>query len=231
MLVDARMILAQGGRPWLIMLMDTSQSRLALNGIDARPVAWLQQQWETLTQHETPAAIKVGAVANPEQATWLARRLRDFGGPVVLDPVLQSSTGGRLASPEALQELTSLATILTPNRQEAAALFDIDPHQPRWTSSCTTPVLVTGTDHAADQEESTITHHLLTATGQHAFHVARQPGGYRGTGCLLASALSCALAAGQDLVPACEFALQTVSRWIEAAQHFDDGIHLPQEPR
>jgi hypothetical protein len=85
------------------------------------------------------------------------------------------------------------------------------------------------------------------------------PGRYRGSGCLLATALACILtdtlacapgteskpsSTTQDLawdlawdVPTaahlkrdCTLALASVTAWLESAWHFEDGVHLPQCP-
>jgi hydroxymethylpyrimidine/phosphomethylpyrimidine kinase len=71
-----------------------------------------------------PAAVKIGMVPDAAHAAAIIDGLRNFGGPVVVDPVLASSRGGALflGSTEELLPLLRRATLVTPNAPEASAL-------------------------------------------------------------------------------------------------------------
>jgi hydroxymethylpyrimidine/phosphomethylpyrimidine kinase len=71
-----------------------------------------------------PGAVKIGMAVGPATAAALIEGLGDYAGPVVVDPVLQSSRGGPLWAGAARELLPLLrrATVATPNAGEAAAL-------------------------------------------------------------------------------------------------------------
>ncbi|AKO27317.1 MULTISPECIES: bifunctional hydroxymethylpyrimidine kinase/phosphomethylpyrimidine kinase [Brucella] len=74
------------------------------------------------------AAVKIGMVSVPETIEAIAHGLAHFSGPIVLDPVMVAKSGDRLLSETAIsslrKKLLPLATLLTPNRPEAACLID-----------------------------------------------------------------------------------------------------------
>jgi hydroxymethylpyrimidine/phosphomethylpyrimidine kinase len=70
-----------------------------------------------------PLAIKLGLVPD-ELAAVVAELVTNTGAPVVLDPVLRASDGGSLgATARGLAPLLAVATLVTPNRDEALALL------------------------------------------------------------------------------------------------------------
>ncbi|PYK57855.1 MAG: bifunctional hydroxymethylpyrimidine kinase/phosphomethylpyrimidine kinase [Verrucomicrobia bacterium] len=74
------------------------------------------------------AGIKTGLLCNAEIVAQVVRSLRKVKGcRVVVDPVIVATTGDALLAPEAIEiyerELFPLATLLTPNLDEAARLL------------------------------------------------------------------------------------------------------------
>ncbi len=73
-----------------------------------------------------PAAVKTGALGNAEIIRAVAGVLRETRLPLVVDPVMISKHGAPLIAEEArgvmLEVLLPLATLVTPNLPEAAAL-------------------------------------------------------------------------------------------------------------
>lgn len=230
-LADARMVSWLGGHPSALVSVQTVQNRISHRSSEAEPLPRLQAQWDALEATAPKiAAVKIGALANPAQARWLAGRLADLDCPIVLDPVISSSAGTALSAPLALKELAPLASIITPNRAEALQLFGCDRAAPVWSTDCPAPLLITGTDQAQHEGHPHIVHRLLTSDGLLDLPTPLYSGRYRGSGCLLASALACQLAAGRPLPEACRSALDAVEAWLQAAWLFDDGIHLPRAP-
>jgi hydroxymethylpyrimidine/phosphomethylpyrimidine kinase len=70
--------------------------------------------------------IKIGMVGTAAIARTIARKLQDFDGEVIYDPVILATTGQQLMAPEDLEsvraELLALATVLTPNLPELEVL-------------------------------------------------------------------------------------------------------------
>ncbi len=69
-------------------------------------------------------AVKLGAFPNVETAEVVASEVKGFEGPVVMDPVVEATAGGRLCTdPEdALGTLLDVADVVTPNAEELSLL-------------------------------------------------------------------------------------------------------------
>ena len=76
-------------------------------------------------------AIKTGMLYSPQIVSVLAAELYEWKLPLVVDPVMIATAGSPLMMQEAIEvyeaELMPLATLLTPNLDEAAALLGSSP--------------------------------------------------------------------------------------------------------
>jgi hydroxymethylpyrimidine/phosphomethylpyrimidine kinase len=132
-------------------------------------------------------AVKVGMVATPTLAAAIATALEALESPLVVDPIWRSSTGTVLfrGSPSGLAPLLAMATVITPNRSEAAWLLE-GGSPAAWCAQVGTAMLLT------NGGEDT----LFLPDGQvHPIHAEPTPGADpAGTGCTLSSALAAHLA-------------------------------------
>lgn len=176
------------------------------------------------------AAAKTGMLGGREQVMAVVEVWKKFGHgriPLVVDPVMVATSGGRLLENDAVrtlvEELLPLATLITPNMDEAAVLWDKPVTDPVEMESCAqelsarfgTAVLVKGghlSGAAADV--------LCDATGTITWHTAERTEGVHthGTGCTYSAAIATGLAHGLDLNEAVAQAKAFVSQAI--AQHF-----------
>ncbi len=129
---DLRAIEALGGHACTVVAAVTAQNSVAVQRIDAVSPATLDAQLAALAQDMPPAAIKTGMLGSAENllvlVAWIKRlRAQQPHLPVIVDPVLRSSTGTALADDSLVlayrTHLLPLATLVTPNRAEAAALL------------------------------------------------------------------------------------------------------------
>ena len=161
------------------------------------------------------AAIKTGLLPGSAAIRAIAAVLRRHPRlPLVVDPVLGSTSGTRFLTPAALRELlrglAPLATILTPNRPEAeamsrrrlrtAAQVEAAARQLARNSGCA--VLIKG-GHAPGRICRDC---LSTSDGRVRWfrspRVATR--NTHGTGCVLSAAIACELARGQGIAAAVE---------------------------
>ncbi|MFC4075824.1 bifunctional hydroxymethylpyrimidine kinase/phosphomethylpyrimidine kinase [Salinithrix halophila] len=76
-------------------------------------------------------SVKTGMLYSGELVRLVARKVKELALPnLVVDPVIITKNGGRLMKPDALdamrEELLPLATVVTPNLPEAAALAEME---------------------------------------------------------------------------------------------------------
>ena len=86
----------------------------------------LQNQLETIISDFKIDGIKIGMVYNSEIIKTLYQNLKKLKVPIIVDPVIKSTTGGMLIKKSAIRDfkkfIIPLATIITPNRFEAEIL-------------------------------------------------------------------------------------------------------------
>jgi hydroxymethylpyrimidine kinase / phosphomethylpyrimidine kinase / thiamine-phosphate diphosphorylase len=113
----------------------TAQNSVSVQRVEPVSTNVLQAQLNALAQDLPPRAIKTGLLGSISNARCVAswvQRLRQ-AQPVawVIDPVWRASTGADLSPSELrevlLHELLPLATLITPNRAEAAWLLGWEP--------------------------------------------------------------------------------------------------------
>lgn len=173
------------------------------------------------------AAIKIGMLGNAPTLEAVADGLGvQTGAPLVLDPVLASSSGQILLDEpgrRALKiRLLPLCTLLTPNLEEAALLTDqplavsapaIQDQANRLLAMGAKAVLIKG-GHGTGEEA---TDWLVQANAKPLpLPAQRLQAHMRGTGCALSSAIAARLAHGDTLEAACRRAKTIVHAMIAA---------------
>jgi hydroxymethylpyrimidine/phosphomethylpyrimidine kinase len=106
----------------------TAQNTLGVSAIHGVPPEMLKAQLSAVLDDIGVDAVKIGMLHAPEIVRTVAWALRHYGVKlVVLDPVMVATSGDRLIAPETVQvlveELFPLATVVTPNLDEAALLL------------------------------------------------------------------------------------------------------------
>ena len=106
----------------------TAQSTRGVSGVHAVPADFVVEQTRTLVEDVALDAAKIGMLGSAEVADAVAGLLTSgLGCPVVLDPVMVSTSGSRLLDEDAVdavRRLVPLVDLVTPNLHEAAVLLD-----------------------------------------------------------------------------------------------------------
>ena len=195
----------------------------------------LREQAAVLLEDVTVGAVKIGMVGTVAIATELAQLVQRLGPlPVVLDPVLQSSTAGALVAPECehrlLEILASQVTVLTPNQDEALTLTraaTVDGAAELLLQQGCTNVLVTGL--ASGAAEQLHVSRLYRHTGAPLeFRVPRLEGAWHGSGCTLSAALTAGLAQGHSVPRATRIAVNYTWECLGNARQHGRGQLHPQ---
>jgi hydroxymethylpyrimidine/phosphomethylpyrimidine kinase len=201
----------------------TAQNTTTVEDILVLPASAVVQQIEAVASDMKPAAVKTGMLATPEIAQAVAASLRRHGlRNLVVDPVLQSSTGHALASGAAARAffapLLDLAAVLTPNIPEAEALLeapvrnleDMREAARRIAALGPRAVVVKGGHREGDAVDV-----LWDGTAIHELRAERLATPHtHGTGCTFSAALTARLAVGTPLVEAVRAAKDYVTEAI-----------------
>jgi hydroxymethylpyrimidine kinase/phosphomethylpyrimidine kinase len=183
----------------------TAQDRTGVHAALAVPAALVEAELAALAEASI-AAYRVGVLLDVATVEVIAAHLATVDVPVVYDPALAPSGGGRFGSDEVTRairrSLLPVVTLVTPNLVEAATLTE-RPVGERGSMEAAASVLVSLGAQAAlvkggHLPERTIDV-LVDVEGTFAYEAERLPGTLRGTGCLLACSLAAALAQGLSL--------------------------------
>jgi hydroxymethylpyrimidine/phosphomethylpyrimidine kinase len=216
----------------------TAQNSRGVRRVDPVPVEGLEAQLAAVFDDFPVDVVKIGMLGSAAHVRALARFLEGLGAarpPVVLDPVMVASTGHHLLDPDAeavlMQALVPLATIVTPNLDEAAVLAGAPGPEAaiRWALSCPAAVLITGGDTTSDEIVDTLVDAGHPVRRWSHRRVGDRP--FHGTGCTLASAIAARLALGRALPDAVDGAIGYVQALIrDAATNGSVGKGNPSLP-
>jgi len=212
----------------------TAQNTKGVTGIHLVPPDFLREQIDAVFADLAVGAVKIGMVGQLGAIDAITDALRRWSPThVVLDPVMVATSGDRLLAPEAIdalrKKLVPLASVLTPNLPEAAALLDepiaaseaaIERQGERLLAMGCRAVLIKG-GHGQGQES---VDYLIQASGSLALPAPRiATENTHGTGCSLSSAIAAELAKGAPLETAVGNAKTFISAAIANADRFTVG--------
>lgn len=183
-----------------------------------------------------PSYIKIGMLSNADIVRVVAGALSRYSIPVILDPVIVSSTGHRLLSIEAQEvvksQLLTLSTLVTPNIPEMEALTNIslNCYENKVQASKilfdygAKAILLKGGHEEGDTksdilftnsksgiESAIFTSESITTRNTH------------GTGCTLSSAITAFMARGYDIVEAITEAKRFITEAIRSGADIEIG--------
>lgn len=231
---DLKTMLALGVHGMSVITAVTAQNSLGVQGIWPVAPESVRAQLSSVLEDIGVDAVKVGMVAEAAVIDVLADRLGEVAAPVVVDPVMVSKHGDPLLSEASAARLRDrllpVATLVTPNLPEAAALTGVETSTlagmrsaavallgsgPRW-------VLVKG-GHLESGDEAVDV--LTNGDEEHVFRAPRLPSVHtHGTGCTLASAVASYLARGMPMPEAVRLAKEYVTGAIAHGFALGKGI-------
>jgi len=212
----------------------TAQNTRGVTGIHAVPADFVTAQIDAVFSDLDVGAVKIGMVAQAASIDAIAAALSRWKPQhIVLDPVMVATSGDRLLASEAVDALRTrlmpLASVITPNLPEAAALLGepiatsetaIEAQGRRLLALGCRAVLIKG-GHGEGAES---TDYLVTSAHSLALAAPRiATKNTHGTGCSLSSAIAAELAKGADLEPAVRSAKAWISAAIASADRFSVG--------
>ena len=182
-----------------------------------------------------PQAIKIGMLSNTNIVIAVADALSKYSIPIILDPVIVSSSGHRLLSVDAIdaikERLLPMATLLTPNIPEMIALTNMPLASDKekieaaqlLTNYGINAILLKG-----GHEEGEIKRDILYIKSKDEIHISYlssptiQTKNIHGTGCTLSSAIAAFIARGLNL----EEAITKAKEYITDAIRYGANIEI-----
>jgi hydroxymethylpyrimidine kinase/phosphomethylpyrimidine kinase/thiamine-phosphate diphosphorylase len=229
---DLRTLTALGLHGASVVTAVTAQSLSEARAVSAVDPQTVSAQIETLARGLPPAVIKIGMLADAATVETVARHLGAAAlaaVPVVLDPVLRSTSGRALADAEVwraiVRDLIPRAALVTPNVPEAEALVGRTLETPADVVDAAKALLGLGAravvikgGHARGGAAGLVADFFTDGTTAFWLNGPRLDVRARGTGCTFASAAAAGLARGLDLGDAVWSARAYVARGLRLAQ-------------
>ncbi|HET7477812.1 MAG TPA: bifunctional hydroxymethylpyrimidine kinase/phosphomethylpyrimidine kinase [Dermatophilaceae bacterium] len=229
---DLKTFSALGAYGTSVLTALTAQSTRGVTGVHVVPTQFVSLQLRTLVADVAIDAVKIGMLATADMADLVGAFLREHPfDVVVLDPVMVATSGDRLLDDDAVaavRRLLPLASVVTPNVPETAALLDV--------ARATSPdellaqgrELVTAGANAVLLKGGhlvgpTMVDQFVSAEGVFTvWHDRVQTNRTHGTGCSLSSALA-ALRPQRD---SWECTVRDATGWLHEAIRRSDELHV-----
>jgi len=194
----------------------TAQNTVGVSAIHEVPPEFVRAQLDAVFDDLGVDAAKTGMLFSAPIIEAVAEGLSPRRVPLVVDPVMVASSGARLLREDAVDALVTkllpLATIVTPNSDEATALVGPGPPDEqarRLVELGAAAAVVTGSgegDHFFDGATA-----LTIPVRRH------DSGATHGSGCAHSATLAALIARGEDLLTAATIAAATASDAVEHA--------------
>lgn len=226
LIADIKTFLANGVYGMGAVTCVTAQNTVKVSSVNPVQPSVLEDEILTAASDIKPDALKIGMIGNADLIKTVRSCLSEISVPVVLDPVMISSSGTPLLEKDAVSELEKLISevnLLTPNFPEAKFLSDSDSDDPAELARIIgekygTSVLVKG-GHLSSPDD--FLYHNGSIKKYPGLHIENP--NTHGTGCTLSSAIAANLAKGYDLPDSVRLAKEYVTTIISAGLDLGQG--------
>ena len=212
----------------------TVQNTLGVSHVEVLSADLVVAQIRAVLEDMGTDVIKIGMLGRAETVEAVADVLDELAPetPIVLDPVMLATSGGRLLEEKAVntlkQHLLPMADLITPNVDEAEILTGIRPEDTEGLKAAGDKLLEMGAGAALMKgghvDGAMITDVLVSPQGQNIMISPRLHSRHtHGTGCTLATAVACGLALGLEMEAAVHQAREYVYEAIKNAPNLGAG--------
>lgn len=212
----------------------TAQNTTGVQGVEMLPARFVSQQMTSVFDDLDVGAVKTGMLGTPDIIECVSVQLAAVSLPSVIDPVMVATSGDLLIEDAAVATLKSsllpVATVLTPNVDEAAVLLDAKPatslddliEQGKALRAMGCAAVLMKGGHLGEMRADDV---LVSANGPIVIEGPRiATKNTHGTGCTLGSAIAAHLAAGFELEPA----IRAAKRYLTSALTLADKLNVGQ---
>jgi hydroxymethylpyrimidine/phosphomethylpyrimidine kinase len=240
---DLKVITALGAYGLSVITAITAQNTLGVTCIQDVNLNVVEAQMDAVFLDIGVDIVKIGMLASPEIVRTVASTLRRHGAKkIILDPVLRATSGASLGGDDTAQAMITalfpMATVVTPNLEEAGLLLGRELSGPEDFKLAAEELLDMGPQAVLikgghlDATHTQLTDFLMWRTLEDGLEVvqSKEFKHYRvntvnthGTGCSLASAIATYLADGHDLPHAVAKAISYVEAGLEAGRFLSIG--------
>lgn len=216
----------------------TAQNTKEVTAIHDLPGWFVYEQIRVVAEDIGVDAAKTGMLSNTDIIESVAKAIREFRIPLVVDPVMIAKSGAKLLRDDAVEALVAklfpLALVVTPNAQEASVLSGVNVVSLEEakraakiiTEKYKTESVVVKGGHLGQDKAVDV---LYYRGSFYYFETSRVDGCFHGGGCSYAAAITAHIAMGLDLVEAVGRAKEFIVHAIKHGIKVGTG-HCPVNP-
>ena len=214
----------------------TSQNTTKFGKVEPISSKMIKNQIDSIFSDFKINAIKIGMVYNSSAIKVIFSKLSKTSIPIILDPIIKSTTGGILLKKDALSDykkyLIPIAHSITPNVSEASTLAGISIKSKQDLIKCACKikdlgvrnVIITGISF----KKGEISDFVLDDSDQRFISGKKLEQVNHGSGCNFSSALAVAIANGKNIHNAVRFAKKFTYNSIKNSKKIGKGIHVTE---
>ncbi len=214
----------------------TGQNTSSFGMIEPVSQKILKNQLDSVISDFKIDGIKIGMVYNSEIIKTIYRELKNMKIPIILDPIIKSTTGGLLIEKIAIKDfkkfLIPLATVITPNKFEAEYLSEIKINSKKSLQKAAQKIQDMGAKNIVitglETKKGQISDFILETKSQYTISGKKIPKINHGSGCNYSSSLLFSLVNGTSLKEAVKFSKQFTYNSIKNAKNIGYGINITQ---
>ena len=212
----------------------TSQNTSSFGMVEPVSQKILENQLESIISDFKIDGIKIGMVYNSQIIKILYHKLKKLKVPIVIDPVIKSTTGGILIERSSIKDyqkfLIPLATVITPNKFEAEILSKTKINAKNMPEKIAKiiqkmgakNVVITGIETENDQ----VSDFIQEEENKYYISGNKISKINHGSGCNYSAAIIFALANNKSIKESVEFAKQFTYNSIKNAKNIGKGIAI-----
>jgi hydroxymethylpyrimidine/phosphomethylpyrimidine kinase len=231
---DVRTFATLGVHGLTIVTAVTSQNTVKFSKTEPVSLAMIKDQLDAIFSDFAVDAIKIGMVYKDYAIKALYTRLKNINVPIVLDPVIRSTTNGNLIEKSALtvykKLLFPLAFVVTPNVFEAEKLTGLKILSKNDALKCAQKIRQLGAKNVVitgNQFEKGRVDDFVLENSKHYFLSDKKlKMTNHGSGCNYSASLAVALATGKSFRDAVKFAKDFAYSSIKNSQKIGRGIPI-----
>jgi len=207
----------------------TSQNTRKVTSIEPVSTKSLRTQLDSILSDFHIDAIKIGMVYNSQIIKIIHTELRNIKIPIIIDPIIKSTTGAMLLKKNALQDykkmIIPLADVITPNKYEARVLSgtsNMNKSAKKIQSMGAKCVIITG----ATSSNGKISDFILEENIEYVISGKKIPIRNHGSGCNYSASIAVSLANGNTIHDAAKIAKDYVYQSIKHSKNIGKGVNI-----
>ena len=207
----------------------TSQNTRKVISIEPVSTKSLSAQLDSILSDFHIDAIKIGMVYDSQIIKVIHSKLRNVKVPIVVDPIIKSTTGATLLKKSALRDykkmIIPLADVITPNKYEAKVLSgtsNTNKSAKKIQAMGAKCVIITG----ATSSNSQISDFILEENREYLISGKKIPIRNHGSGCNYSASIAVSLAKGNTVHYAVKTAKDYVYQSIKNSKNIGKGVNI-----